>query len=439
MSRLCSLGLISGRHGREPKPADVFSLAVFLAYPVVKAVKGPFVSTDHPYFSFMRHAVDLALRARWRTAPNPCVGAVLVRDGKIVAEGWHKGPGLAHAEVEALADAEAKGVTPADCTLVVTLEPCSHYGRTPPCTEAILAAGIKHVVIGCLDPTPTAGGGAEFLRSKGVKVETGVNTNDCEDLIADFLVWQNSRYPYTVLKLATTMDGRIATRSGHSQWITSERTRHEVHALRKYMGAILVGGNTFYYDNPRLTYRPAQGEAPEGFEQPLAVVVTSRLPETDAQYELLQSRPQKTIFWTTIASAASPKAEALRKAGAHVIGLPSEPRPSPRGSGMRAELDLREGLANLREEFNCYYALCEGGGRLGLALLSEGLAQELVLHMAPKILGDNEATPLFDGRSPLNMNEAMQMRFLEAQILGDDLLVTMRPRREEKTEDQGAS
>ena len=375
----------------------------------------------------MLQALALAGKAKWQTYPNPCVGALLVRDNVVVASGWHKGPGLAHAEVEALEDARRQGVTPADCTLVVTLEPCRHIGKTPPCTDAILAAGIRHVVIGAPDINPEAAGGAEVLRSNGVTVEIGVAEQECLDGIDDFITWQKTDVPYTLLKLASTIDGRIATRTGHSKWITSPETRARVHELRRHMQAVIVGGNTFYQDDPHLTCRLGADTEELCPEQPLAVVVTSRLPEAGLSLYLLKERPERTVFWTTVAAAASPKAEALRRKGVRVVGLPSYARPNVRGHGMRAELDLAQGLVHLRKELNCHYALCEGGGRLGLSLLDKGLARELHLHLAPKIIGDNEATPLFDGHAPVQIDESLQLRIADAVPSGDDIALTLRP------------
>ena len=372
----------------------------------------------------MLQAAALAGKARWQTYPNPCVGAVLVKDGAVAASGWHKGAGLPHAEAEALEDAKAKGVDPADCTLVVTLEPCRHSGKTPPCTEAILKAGIRHVVVGALDPDPEASGGAALLRSRGVNVETGVAEQECLDSIDDFIIWQTTGLPYTLLKLASTLDGRIATRTGHSKWITSPETRFRVHELRAHMQAVIVGGNTFYHDDPKLTCR-LEGATPE--QQPLAVVVTSRLPEAGLSLHLLKERPEQTMFWTTVAAAASPKAEALRRRGVRVIGLPSRARLNVRGHGMRAELDLAEGLTYLRQELHCRYVLCEGGGRLGISLLDKGLAREFHLHMAPKVVGDNEATPLFDGRAPAQIDESLQLRITSAAPSGSDIALILRP------------
>lgn len=382
------------------------------------------MTTTLSTYDAMLVAVDLARKSRFLTAPNPCVGAVLLRDGVIVASGRHKAFGGPHAEVEALADAGAKGVNPADCTMVVTLEPCAHHGKTPPCTEAIVRSGIRHVVIGMLDPNQEAGGGVVYLREQGIVVDTGVAEDACREILQDFITWQTTPLPYTILKLASTLDGRIATRTGHSKWITCESTRRRVHQLRRHMGAVIVGGNTFYQDNPLLTCRAEPGEAtPE--KQPLAVIVTSRLPAAELPCPLLTERPTETIFWTTVAAAASPKAEALRRIGVRVLGLQSQPRPNGKGHGMRAELDLAEGLAALRQDHGCHYVLCEGGGRLGLSLLHKGLAHELHLHLAPIILGDNEATALFDGLSPLQIDEALRMRFVRSELSDADIILTL--------------
>ena len=377
----------------------------------------------------MLQAVALAESSRWDTAPNPPVGALLVKDGQVLALGRHEVAGGPHAEAAALADAAQKGVNPAECTLVVTLEPCAHHGKTPPCSEAILKAGIKHVVVGALDPNPKAHGGVERLRGEGLRVETGVAEEECLDLIDNFITWQTTEFPYTILKLASTMDGRIATRTGHSKWITSPETLGRVHELRRHMQAVIVGGNTFYQDDPKLTCRP-DGNAQGCEKQPLAVVVTSRLPAAGASYYLLKNRPQETVFWTTVAAAASPKAEALRRIGVRVLGLSSSPKANARGYGMRAELNLAEGLRSLRTEHDCWHVLCEGGGRLGLSFLDKGLTRELHLHLAPKILGDNEATPLFDGRAPITMDEALALRITNARSSGKDIMLTMRPARD---------
>lgn len=372
---------------------------------------------DHPFAPFMREAIRLAERGRWTAAPNPMVGAVLVQDGQIVAGGWHEAHGGPHAEVACLQDAATKGVDPAACTLVVTLEPCNHHGKTPPCTEAVITAGIKHVVMGLRDPNPIAGGGAETLRTAGIRVEEGVLEEECRDLTADFIVWQTTNRPYVLLKLASTLDGRIATRTGHSQWITGDATRHQVHLLRAGVGhaggVVLVGSNTLMSDNPTLTARDV-----EVTRQPMAAAITSRLPGSDSLI-VLKDRPAETILFTTSAGAASTRAAALRQRGVRILGL--ENWKAPGGD------DLRQAMKYLREEAGCLYVLCEGGGKIGLSLLEAGLVDELHLYMSPKILGDNEASPLFDGRSPLQLEEALNLRLASIDRLEKDCRFLLRP------------
>ena len=369
---------------------------------------------------FMDAAIALAEQGRWRTCPNPVVGAVLVRDGHIVAQGFHSAYGQPHAEAQCLRDAAEKGVDPADCTLCVTLEPCNHYGKTPPCTQAILEAGIRRVVVGLLDPNPQAGGGAKWLREQGVEVETGIRAQACRDLAADFLVWQQTMRPYLILKLAATLDGRIATRSGQSQWVSGKYSRASVHELRANIGgsggAVFIGGNTLYADNPQLTARPL----PAGSRQPLACILTSRLPDPAEKLHLLHQRPEQCVFLCPREIAASPVAEALRGIGAHVHGLDK--------AQAHAGLDLHAGLRLLREDHACSYVLCEGGGKLALSLLEQGLVDEFRLHAAPRILGDNAALPLFDGRAPLSMDESLNMRISSLAQCGEDAHIVLRPR-----------
>ncbi|MBQ4615326.1 MAG: bifunctional diaminohydroxyphosphoribosylaminopyrimidine deaminase/5-amino-6-(5-phosphoribosylamino)uracil reductase RibD [Mailhella sp.] len=366
--------------------------------------------------SFMRRAIELAERGRWRTAPNPTVGAVLVRDGEIVAEGWHQVCGQAHAEVNCLRDAAEKGVDTSACTLYVTLEPCNHFGKTPPCSHAVFNAGIRRVVIGMPDPNAKAAGGAEFLRENGVEVVMGVLEAECRDLIADFLVWQGTRRPYVILKMASTLDGRISTKAGRGQKISNDASHAEVHRLREKVGlaggAVLVGGNTFALDDPRLTARTDTAE-----RQPLAAVLTSRLPSENS-CALLRERAEQSVFFTTAAQAASPAAAQIRARGARVYGVDA--------AGTSGLLDIAQALEMLRTEENCLYVFCEGGGRTALSLLEAGLADEFLLHMAPAIIGDEEATPLFSGRHAESMEDALRMRAVSVTLAEGDVHMRFR-------------
>lgn len=373
---------------------------------------------DH-YAPFMAEAIRLAERGRFKTCPNPTVGAVLVRGDKIIARGWHKESGGAHAEIDCLEDALARGESPAGATMVVTLEPCRHYGKTPPCVEALRDSGIARLVYGTRDPNPEASGGAQILAGYGIEVIGPVLRQECEDLIADFTVWQTTDRPYIILKLASTLDGRIATRTGHSRWISSESARKNAHRLRAGIalahGAILIGGGTFRADNPQLDARDAD-DKPD--RNPLACVITSRLPKADSDFSLLRQRPQETVFFASPAATASTTAEALRKLGCKVIAI---------GRSQRGGPDFQTMFKTLRNELGCPYVLCEGGGHLALSLLEAGYIDEFRLYLAPLILGDNEARPLFDGRGPLSIDEALRMRICSDRWESDGALMLLRP------------
>lgn len=374
--------------------------------------------TDMDYTPFMQEAISLAERGSWQTCPNPAVGAVLVRDGVIVARGWHQAAGQDHAEVACLKDAAERGVNPAECTMLVTLEPCCHSGRVPPCTAAILQAGIRRVVIGAADPNPEACGGAQELRAAGIEVIEKVCEQECRDLAADFFVWQQKRRPFVMLKMAATLDGRIATRAGHARWVSSALSRQAVQDLRRNIalcgkGAVLVGGGTFRTDNPHLGVHDDTE-----CQQPLACVLTSRLPAPDADFRLLKERPTQTVFLASPAAAASTTAKALRDKGVRVLAL---------GPSIHGGPDFQGLLQKLRDELDCYYMLCEGGGRLALSMLEAGLVDEFYLHLAPLVLGDAEAIPLFSGRSPLNIDEALRLRIYRHSLCGEDIHIRLRP------------
>ncbi|WP_264983791.1 bifunctional diaminohydroxyphosphoribosylaminopyrimidine deaminase/5-amino-6-(5-phosphoribosylamino)uracil reductase RibD [Pseudodesulfovibrio portus] len=362
---------------------------------------------------FMRRAIELAYRGRGTTAPNPCVGAVLVRDGKIVAEGYHTRFGALHAERECLADAREKGVAPEGLTMYVTLEPCNHQGKTPPCTEGLIEAKVGTVVVGTRDPNPVAAGGVERLRRHGINVELGVCEQECLDLIGDFLLWQHSHSPYNILKMAATLDGKIASARNEPEPISGPESFARVHKLRSMVGAVVVGGNTFYADNPSLTCR--MNDLPAGFIQPLAVVVTSRLPEAPAEHTLLRERSNRTIFMTSDKAARSKQADRLRERGTSVWPLPGEP----------GRLNLSPGFERLHAEQDCYYTLCEGGGRFAMSLIEQGLADEVVHFLTPRILGDNTAPSAYSGRDNVTMADTRDFRITRTERLGADIMLTL--------------
>lgn len=372
---------------------------------------------DDPFKHAMHYALSIAEKGRWKTTPNPTVGAVLVHEGTIVAEGFHESYGSLHAEIECLNDAKRKNIDPSTCTLVVTLEPCNHHGKTPPCIQSILNTNIKHVIIGYRDPHTLASGGIQYLKNLGITVEVGLLEKECQQAIADFIVWQTTNRPYIFLKFANTLDGKIATRTGHSKWISSETSRNEVHKLRANIGAahgaILIGGNTLKRDNPQLTCRSIHTS-----RQPLAIILTSTIPPQKDLF-LFNERPEETILYTTEKSLSTNQAKILSDRGIRIYSFDQWVN-----NGI---LNLERMLEHIRSTLGCLYILCEGGGKLGSSLLEANLVDEMHIYLSSKILGDNRAYPIFDGRSPLTMQDALSLQLYTIQVCDTDIHLTFRP------------
>lgn len=364
----------------------------------------------------MLRAIELARLGRGSVAPNPCVGAVLVDGDRIVAEGWHMRYGGLHAERECLVDARSKGVVPRGLTMFVTLEPCNHHGKTPPCTQALIDEGVARVVIGTRDPNPVAGGGVERLIAAGIEVVVGELESECRDLIADFLVWQHSHSTFNIIKMAATLDGKIASRQRRPEPVSCAESFARVHHLRSQVDAIIVGGATFRADDPSLTCRLAA--MPDGFVQPFGVVVTSRLPDDADRHVLTRTRPERTIFMTTDGAARTVEADRLRQRGTSVWPLPGAP----------GGLNLSLGLERLRYDLGCHTTLCEGGGQLAMQLIGQGLGDEIVHFVAPRILGDEGAPSAYSGRQDVTMAQALDYRIIDMQPSGSDIMLTLRPR-----------
>lgn len=319
---------------------------------------------------FMRLALREAAKGVGRTSPNPCVGAVVVRDGVVVAKGYHRKAGTPHAEVNALNDA---GDLARGATLYVTLEPCNHQGRTPPCTARILAAGVKRLVVAMGDPNPrVVGGGNAYLAARGVEVLSGVLADQALALNRPFVKHSTTGRPWVIMKAGMSMDGRIATRNGHSQWITGEMARSRVHLWRDRVDAILVGVETALADDPALTtrLRGRQGR------DPVRVVLDSnlRLPPTS---RLLQQKSAATTWLFCSPSASAERRAALAAAGAVIFEV---------GFGAEGGLDLVAVLTELGRN-SLTSLLVEGGGRVHGAFLRQGLYNQALLFLAPFFLG----------------------------------------------------
>lgn len=327
---------------------------------------------------WMRRAIALARRYEGRTAPNPMVGAVVVKEDRLVGEGAHAGPGSPHAEIVALNQA---GERARDATLYVTLEPCNHTGRTPPCTKAIVAAGIRRVVVGTRDPNPhVLGKGCERLRAEGIAVDTGVLASEAELLIADFRVWVTKNRPFFIYKVAATWDGATASQGFTQERITGEKSQRWVHSLRARVDAVMVGKNTYLRDDPDLRPRGVRG-APS----PYRIVVASHVPEPRGK--LTQNEPQTT--WIIAGNDPEGYRTAWENHGARVslLKLPLTPVAV-------SEHLWKEGI---------HRVLLEGGGTLAHAFLNAGLLDWLILGHGPLLCGGTPDHPLFAGepRRPL--------------------------------------
>lgn len=358
---------------------------------------------------YMKEALRLAAKANGHASPNPMVGAVVVKDGRIVGKGFHEAAGKPHAEVNALRDA---GDAARGATLYVTLEPCNHFGRTPPCTRAVLEAGISRVVVGMSDPNPqVTGGGAQTLREHAIEVVEGVLERECRLLNQAFIKRITTGLPYVTLKSAATLDGRIATRSGDSKWITNEKSRRFAHILRCTLDAILVGIETVMNDDPTLTARIRRNPP---CHQPLRIVLDSRL--RIPTHSILARTAKDVPVWVACGSEAPVEKEAqLLDLGVHVVRLPG----SHGGLGLQPLLqELGRNLVNS--------LLVEGGGRVLGSFISAGLADDFHFFYAPKILGDPSGIPMISGDSKARMADSPVVYDMKVKRFGDDVLLSGR-------------
>jgi diaminohydroxyphosphoribosylaminopyrimidine deaminase/5-amino-6-(5-phosphoribosylamino)uracil reductase len=354
---------------------------------------------------FMQMALDLAVKGEGFTAPNPMVGAVLVKDGRVVGGGYHQKVGGPHAEVNAIdaAGSQAKGAT-----LYVTLEPCNHTGRTPPCTRKIIQAGIKRVVLAMKDPNPAvAGGGAEFLKQQGIQVTTGVCREQAQKLNEAFIKYVQSGRPFVIAKCAATLDGRIATRTGDSKWVTGEEARRFVHRLRHAVDAIMVGVNTVRTDNPSLTTRLPGGRG----KDPVRIILDTHLSIPPDARLLTQASDSDTILVAGRAAGAD-KIAAFENQGIRVL-----------------ESTLKDGLIDLHALMHQLGAmeitslLIEGGSRVLSSAFGAGIVDKIFFFYAPKILGGDDGVPICRGRGAALMGESIAVANIEVHRFGDDVMI----------------
>jgi diaminohydroxyphosphoribosylaminopyrimidine deaminase / 5-amino-6-(5-phosphoribosylamino)uracil reductase len=356
---------------------------------------------------WMHRCLELARRARGYTAPNPMVGCMIVKDGSVLGEGWHPAAGQPHAEVFALRDVAANypdnPTITKGATLYVNLEPCNHFGRTPPCTEAIIQAGISEVFVGMIDPDPrVAGSGCDRLRSAGIKVTVGIAEAECSELNEAFCYRVLHRAPFGILKYAMTLDGKIATTAGHSYWITGEPARREVHLLRASCDAVITGGNTVRRDNPHLTTHGLSDRAP------LRVVLSLSMDlPIDAHLWQVEAG-QKTIIFTL--PDRNPELQIyLRDRGVKVLAVP--------------KLSIESVMTELAQH-GCNQVLWECGGGLAAQAIAAGAVQKVYAFIAPKLIGgENAPSPVGDLGFDL-MTQARSLSRSTMRSIGNDWLIS---------------
>ena len=360
-----------------------------------------FSSADEHY---MRRALQLARNGLGMTSPNPLVGAVLVKKNKIISEGFHRQVGLPHAEVEALR--KVKDTDSAGATLYVTLEPCNHYGRTPPCTDLIIEKKIARVVVPHSDPNPiVAGQGFRALRQAGIKVETGLLEQEARRVNENFICFHTLRRPFIIAKWAMTLDGRIAAQTGHSRWITNEASRTYVHEIRSCVDAVMVGIGTVLQDNPMLNVRLTDYNR----RQPKRIIVDGHLRIPVRAKCLTHSHLGECIIATT--ELAPPDKIARLEENGHIVLV---------SKGLRGIVDLKELIGKLRR-YEIQSVLCEGGSSMHGSLLKSKLVDKVIAFVAPKIVGGDSAKRPIYGWSLPSMTKAMQLEDIMIKQFGQDI------------------
>ena len=361
---------------------------------------------------WMKRALSLAEKGWGATNPNPLVGAVIVNDGKMIGEGYHSAYGQPHAEVMALKNA---GELAKNATMYVTLEPCSHYGKTPPCTEAIIKSGIKKVYAALLDPNPkVAGTGFKKLNDAGIETHQGVLHQEATEMNEIFIHFITTETPFVIHKSAMSLDGKTASNSGHSQWITGEEARRHVHWLRQRVASIMVGVGTVIQDNPSLNVRGIDVEA----LHPLRIIVDSQGRIPLSSKVLNDSLSAKTIIATTERMSYEIE-HRIQEKGAEVLKVASD-------DGKVSLKVLMKELGNRKIDS----VLIEGGGMVAASAFESKLVDKVMYYLAPKIIGGSNASGVIMGRGIQHMDEAIALKDMKCQTIGKDLLISARVNRE---------
>ncbi|MBT6600064.1 MAG: bifunctional diaminohydroxyphosphoribosylaminopyrimidine deaminase/5-amino-6-(5-phosphoribosylamino)uracil reductase RibD [Nitrospina sp.] len=353
----------------------------------------------------MNLALDLARKSEGQTNPNPLVGAVIVKSGKVVAKGYHEKAGLPHAEAIALnkAGTKARGAD-----LYVNLEPCCHHGRTPPCTEAIISAGIKRVILGIRDPNRLVNGrGIRFLRKQGVEVVIGVLRRDCHKINEHFIKYITTGRPWVILKSAASLDGKIATRTGDSKWITGSKARAYAHRLRSRVDAILVGAETVRMDDPQLTVRPKK----KGMRNPVRIIVSGK-GSISTSAKIFNNAHKERVIYVANASLPLVRKKKLQKIGVEVLLVKYRKK--------KVDLPL---LMDALGKMKITSIMIEGGSEISGNALKEKLVDKLIYFLAPKIIGGKNAPGPVGGQGISRIEDFIEVKEISIEKLGNDFVI----------------
>ena len=353
----------------------------------------------------MRLALDLARKAEGKTSPNPVVGAVIVKSGKIIAKGYHKKAGSPHAEIIALRKAGRKSI---GADLYVNLEPCCHHGKTPPCTEAIIAAGIKRVVLGIRDPNPLVRGkGIRFLKKQGIEVDVGILKRDCKEVNETFIKYITTGRPWVILKSALSLDGKVATLTGDSRWISGPKAREYAHQLRSKVDAVLVGAETVRVDDPRLTVRLNK----KGIRNPVRVVVAGKQP-IPVSSKIFNNALRERVICATTASQSLSQKKKLQLKGVELLSMKYK----------RKKVDLSL-LMDKLGKMGITSIMIEGGAEISGDALKEKIVDKVIYFIAPKIIGGKRAPGPVGGQGISKLKDFIQLKDMSVAKLGDDFVI----------------
>lgn len=354
---------------------------------------------------YMKRALELAEKGSGFTSPNPLVGAVIVKDGMIIGEGYHEIYGGPHAEINAFKNAtdDVRGAT-----MYVTLEPCSHFGKTPPCADAIVEKGISKVVIGMIDPNPVvAGRGVSILRDSGIEVHTGVLEEECKKLNEIFIKYITTKKPFVILKSAMTLDGKIATSTGDSKWITNDASRTKVHEIRQRVAGILVGIGTVLSDDPYLNTRLNQNKV----SHPVRIILDTHARIPLSAHVLEDLGEIRTIIATT-ALASDDRLKRLKEKGAEILLLPIKDD----------HVDL-EALMTTLGELGIDSVLIEGGSKVNYSAIDVGVVDKVIVFIAPKLIGGDEAKTPVGGEGKKFMRDAVILKNMQIHLIEEDIMI----------------